>query len=176
MPPATVDIHYLRPPDDRVIYTQALLVDDASVKVTLATNLSLDQPVRIGESVVLERGSAAIWFTFADTWHDIGLFHRADGTFTGTYANVITPCVFETPTRWCCTDLFIDVWIDPGGAVQILDEDELLAAERQGWVAPETAQLAREEAGRLKKRAEARGWPPPVVLEWNLQRALAALA
>lgn len=176
MPPPTVDIHYLRPPDDTVIYSQALVVDDASVKVTLASDLVLDQPVTIGGSIVLEAGSAAIWFTFPDTWHDIGLFHSADGTFTGTYANVITPCVFETPTRWSCTDLFIDVWIDPGGAVRILDEDELLAAERQGWVDSETAQRAREEASSLKKRAEAREWPPPVVLEWNLQRAIDALA
>ncbi len=173
---ATVDIHYLRPPDDTVIYSQALLVDDASVKVTLATDLVLDHPVTIGGSTVLETGSDAIWFTFPDTWHDIGLFHSADGTFTGTYANVITPCVFETPTRWSCTDLFIDVWIDPGGAVRILDEDELLAAERQGWVTSDTARRAREEAASLKKRAEAMEWPPPVVLEWNLQRATDALA
>lgn len=175
MTPPKVDIHYLRPPEHVEVYTQALLVDDRSVKVTLATDIALEQPVMIGGTKVLEAGSAAIWFTFPDTWHDIGLFHRADGTFTGTYANVITPCVFETPTRWSCTDLFLDVWIDPDGGVQLLDEDELDAAEVAAWVTPEMAQLARKEATRLKKRAEALKWPPPVVLEWNLQRALNAL-
>lgn len=170
-----VDIHYLRPPDSTIIYSQALVLDEVGVKITLASDLRMSVPVVVDGSVVLEDGSSAVWFTFPDAWHDIGLFHRSDGAFTGTYANVITPCVFESPTRWSCTDLFLDVWIGPMGPVQILDEEELLTAEKNGWVTPETASLARREAERLRERAEAGTWPPPVVREWSLPRARAAL-
>ena len=33
-----------------------------------------------------------VWTTYrGDVWHDVGRFHLADGTFTGYYANILTP-------------------------------------------------------------------------------------
>ncbi len=169
--PPLIDIHYLRPPDREQIFTQHLIWEDADVKITFSTDLSFEPPMRIDGDVVLETGSEVVWFTFPGAWHDVGLFHRADGTFTGTYANILTPCAFEEGGTWRTTDLFLDVWRDPTGRVQILDEEELEEAEARGWVTEEVARRARAEALALKQQAEAGLWPPPVVREWTLARA-----
>ena len=174
--PPLIDIHYLRPPDREQIFTQHLIWDAAEVKITFSTDLSFEPPIRIDGDVVLETGSEVVWFTFPGAWHDVGLFHRADGTFTGTYANILTPCAFEEGGTWRTTDLFLDVWRDPTGRVQILDEEELEEAEARGWVTEEVARRARAEALALKQQAEAGLWPPPVVREWTLARAQERLA
>ena len=83
--PPLVHIHYLRPPDREQVYTQYLISEEEGVKVTYAQDLELESPVRIAGAVVLETGSDAIWFTFPGVWHDIGIFHRADGSFTVVY-------------------------------------------------------------------------------------------
>ena len=169
--PPLIDIHYLRPPDREQIFTQHLIWEDAEVKITFSTDLSFEPPIRIDGDVVLETGSEVIWFTFPGAWHDVGLFHRADGTFTGTYANILTPCAFEEGGTWRTTDLFLDVCTDPTGRFQIQDEGELEEAEARGWVTEEVARRARAEALALKQQAEAGLWPPPVVREWTLARA-----
>ena len=169
--PPLVHIHYLRPPDREQVYTQYLIHEDEGVKVTYAHDLSFESPIQIQEAVVLETGSEVIWFTFPDTWHDIGLFHRADGSFTGTYANILTPCVFEEGGIWRTTDLFLDLWIDPAGKILALDKEELDEAEVKGWVDADTAARARQEVETLCAQAEAGLWPPDVVERWTLERA-----
>ncbi len=175
MPPL-VHIHYLRPPDREQVYTQYLIAEEEGVKVTYAHDLNVDPPIRIDGAVVLETGSEVIWFTFPGAWHDIGIFHRADGSVTGIYANILTPCVFEENGVWRTTDLFLDLWIDPIGHIQTLDEDELADAEARGWVDPDTAQRAREEVRTLSEQAAAGDWPPGIVREWTLARARALTA
>ncbi len=172
--PPLVDIHYLRPPDKEKIFTQRLVWSDPTVRITLSTAVTFDPPITIDDSVVLETGSAALWFTFPGAWHDIGLFHRANGTYTGLYANILTPCVFETEHLWRTTNLFLDIWIGTDERLQLLDEDELVEAEEQGWVTAEVADRARAEARTLIKQAEAGAWPPPVVSECSLARAQAS--
>jgi predicted RNA-binding protein associated with RNAse of E/G family len=171
--PQRVRIHYTRPPDRTRIFEQDLIHDDGRVKVTLARNVAFDPPVTIDGAPVLETGSDAVWFTFPGAWHDIGRFHRADGTFTGIYANVITPCVFQPGGEWETTDLFLDVWIPAGGqGPVVLDREELDEAEAKGWVGKELGARAREEAARIATAADSGGWPPAVVREWTRERAL----
>jgi predicted RNA-binding protein associated with RNAse of E/G family len=169
--PGLVRIDYLRPPDRREVFVQRLLLDRPDVKVTLAENVPFDPPIRIRGEVALEAGSDAIWFTFPGRWHDIGLFHRADDSFTGTYANILTPPVIEASGCWETTDLFLDVWIDPEGALRVLDEDQLFEAEEEGWVSAKLGQRAREEVEWIRQEHRAGRWPPPVVKEWDLARA-----
>jgi len=177
----TVRIHYLRPPDRTDVYAQDLVHDPGHVKVTLAAAVELERPLEVGGRTVLEPGADAVWFTFPGAWHDIGRFHLANGTFTGIYANVLVPCVFEPGGVWHTTDLFLDLWLPAeawaAGAPWtplLLDEDELTHAEREGWVEPELAERGRAEARRLIEEARAGRWPPPVVGEWTREQALRA--
>ena len=170
----TVHIHYLRPPDRVEIFTQSLLLDDPGVKITLASYIDVEHPMTIDGLVAFEL-SKAVWFTFPGAWHDVGRFHRADGTFTGCYSNILTPPTFHDGGIWHTTDLFLDVWIPSGGVATVLDEDELQEAEANGWVDAATADRARAEASALKEKAEAGVWPPPIVEEWTLERALSVL-
>jgi predicted RNA-binding protein associated with RNAse of E/G family len=190
-----IRIHYLRPPDRLTVYRQRLVHDDGQVKITLARDLPFDPPLRIQGRVALERGSDAVWFTFPGAWHDIGRFYRADGTFAGLYANVITPCIFQPGGDWETTDLFLDLWIpaapapgSPGSPAprdeardaealqevppRLLDEDELDRAEAEGHLSRRLATLARGEASSLLVRAAEGSWPPDVVHAWPRRRAL----
>jgi len=133
------------------------------------------RPLIVAGATVLEAASPAVWFTFPDAWHDIGRFHLPDGTFTGLYANMLTPVRVEGDA-WHTTDLFLDLFITPTGDTHILDRDELDRAEAAGWVEPALAARARSEAERLVRQARQGSWPPRVVMDWPLERAREAAA
>ncbi len=176
-----VRIHYHRPPDRTQLFVQRLIHDGPGVKISFAEEIDLDAPMLIGGEVVLERGSDVVWFTFPGEWHDIGRFHRQDGTLTGIYANILTPCVFEPGGEWHTTDLFLDLWIPAtaaGGAAAVptlLDAEELAEAVDRGWISPATGARARREAERLLEGAQAGVWPPPAVAEWTRERVRSGL-
>jgi predicted RNA-binding protein associated with RNAse of E/G family len=170
--PERVRIHYHRPPDREEVFEQQVIARTPDCVVTLLESARLDRPMRIDGDVALEPGSPIVWFTFPGVWHDIGRFHTADGTPTGLYANVLTPVEFLAADHWRTTDLFLDVWRDAAGRVHVLDEDELDAALRARWIDAPTAEAARAEAGRIRAEARAGRWPPPIVGDWPLERAL----
>ena len=170
-----VEIHYRRPPDRLQIFRQHLVWDTEQVKVTLAHEMAFEQTMRIEGKVVLEDGSDVVWFTFPGLWHDIGRFHRADGTFTGIYANVIKPVEIDGPV-WHTTDLYLDVWLGPDGSLLLLDENEFEEATGKEIIDTPTATRVRQEADAILEAARAGTWPPDVVEEWTRERALEALA
>jgi predicted RNA-binding protein associated with RNAse of E/G family len=169
-----VAIHYRRPPDRLRVYDQRVVLERDDVIVTLSEPIRMDEPMTLDGDVMLEDGSLALWFTFPGRWHDVGRFHRADGAYAGLYANVLTPVEIEDRT-WHTTDLYLDVWWPENGAVGVLDEDELDDALTRGHVEAEVARRAREEAARIVEAAREGSWPPPVVREWTLPRALELL-
>ena len=164
-----VRIHYRRLPDRVQIFDQKVVLEREDVIVTLAESTRIDRPLRVGGQPILEGGSSVVWFTFPGCWHDIGSFHLRDGTFTGYYANILTPPVMEGP-EWHTTDLFLDVWLPSGGEVQLLDVDEFEEALTRSVIEPPTAERARAEADRILGLAQSGNWPPPVVEEWPLER------
>lgn len=174
--PPFVHIHYLRPPGRKEIFTQRLLRDAPDVKITLAENVPFDPPIVIHDEVALEVGSDAVWFTFPGHWHDIGRFHRADGSFTGIYANILTPPLFLEGGIWETTDLFLDVWVDPRGCLSVLDEDQLEEALAAEWISLGQANRAREEVDWIREEYGAGRWPPPLVEEWTLGKARQSLS
>ncbi|MGH7460029.1 MAG: DUF402 domain-containing protein [Longimicrobiales bacterium] len=139
--------------------------------VTLLEHAGLTKPMRVADEVILEPGSPVVWFTFPNKWHDIGRFHLADGTFTGLYANVLTPVVFEDRWIWQTNDLFLDIWLTRSGQFHVLDTDELAAAAAAGSVSADLAQRARQEVEELRRDWQRGRWPPALVHEWSLERA-----
>ena len=166
-----VRIRYRRLPDREQVFEQRLVARDGGVVVTLLERAELARPSVVDGAVILEPGSPVVWFSFEGLRHDVGRFHRADGTFTGLYANVLTPVAGLAGAEWTTTDLFLDVWLPLGGSARVLDEDELAHALARGWIDEPTAALAREEAQRLVDAAARGTWPPSVVDRWTLERA-----
>ena len=163
-------IHYKRLPDHEQLFDQLVLLEREDVIVTLTDPIAIDAPMIVGGSPVLEHGSRVVWFTFPGQWHDVGRFHRADGTFTGYYANILTPPEVRG-TIWHTTDLFLDVWQPADGGVVLLDEDELAEALSHGHIDAELAARAAQEAEHLLALVASGSWPPPVVREWTLERS-----
>ena len=140
--------------------------------VTLLERAAIERPSLVDGAVILEPGSPVVWFTFDGARHDVGRFHLADGTFTGLYANVLTPVEGIDGTEWATTDLFLDLWLPAaGGDARVLDEDELEEALFRGALDAASASQAIAEAARLLDDARAGAWPPPIVHEWPLERA-----
>lgn len=166
-----VEIHYRRPPDDTQLFIQPELYRDEDVIVTYLDRTPLTRTSRVRGRPILEDGSPVVWFTFPGVWHDIARFHRVDGTFTGIYANILTPVTFIEPRVWDTTDLFLDLWLEPGHAPLVLDRDEFDEALELGWIDDSTARSALEETERLLELTATGEWPPPVVEEWTLERA-----
>ena len=174
-PPASVRIHYRRPPDRLEVFEQPVVDDDGRCVVTFLPSARIKKPMQVGGRVVLEPGASVVWFTYrGDVWHDVGLFHRADGTFAGVYANILTPVRMEG-AEWETTDLFLDVWMGADGRVEILDRDEFDAALAAGWIDAPTAARALAEAERLADDGRRGVWPPPQVRAWTLERAREAV-
>ena len=175
-PGGQVRIHYHRLPDREQIFEQRVVeIEPDGTVVTLADPAPLNEPVRAGGQVILDPGAPAVWFTFPGVWHDIGRFHLADGTFTGCYANILTPARME-PGVWHITDLFLDVWLPVDGRAVLLDEEEFDEARARGWLDAVTARRARAEAHRLIQASEEGLWPPGTVSRWTLEAARTRLA
>jgi predicted RNA-binding protein associated with RNAse of E/G family len=172
--PRRVEIHYRRLPDRLKVYRQRVVMEREDVIVTLSEPIQIEAPMVKDGHVMLEAGSLAVWFTFPDVWHDIGLFHRNDQVFSGVYANILTPPRIEGPV-WHTTDLFLDVWCPADGSAQLLDEDEFEEARAGNLMDEETASRARQEADDILKLASSGAWPPQIVGEWTLERSLQQL-
>jgi predicted RNA-binding protein associated with RNAse of E/G family len=167
----TVRIHYRRLPDRVQVFEQELVVDAGAYIVTFLPTAAIPKPVRVGGQVVLEPGSPVVWFTYPGIGYDAGRFHRADGTFTGVYANLLTPVQIRGDS-WRTTDLCLDVWAGADGTIEILDEDEFAEAVHKGWIDTATAEAARAQAEALAAEARQGNWPPQHIQDWTLKRVL----
>lgn len=168
----TVEIHYHRPPDRLDVFTQELVLDRLDCKVTLHHSPPLSDPIRVGDRVVFEPGASIVWFVFPDRWYDLARFHLRDDTFTGFYANLITPPRLEGDT-WIMHDLCLDLWLGEEGNCKVLDQDEFDEAVDQRWIDLPTADRARHELERLIDDASAGRWPPAIAREIDLPKARA---
>lgn len=156
------------------MFRQRLVYRDAGCTITLMDRTPLAAPVVVGTTTVLEPDAPVVWFTFDGAWHDIGRFHTAAGAFTGIYANILTPVQFLSPVEWRTTDLFLDIWQGTDGSAVLLDEEELADAVAREWITDVLAGSAHAEGQRLLHAASRGDWPPAIVREWPLERAVAA--
>ena len=171
-PGSVVDIHYRRIGKPAQVYRQFVLETRPDVVVTFQPRTPIDRPLVVDGLTILEPRSPVIWFSFLDKWHDIGLFHRTNGAVTGLYGNILTPLDFVDGSLWATKDLCLDIWMPRWGPSRLLDEEELDAAETGGLIDPKLAARAKAEAKALMHACRAGSWPPPMIAEWSLARAL----
>ncbi|OGU12376.1 MAG: hypothetical protein A3K13_11670 [Gemmatimonadetes bacterium RIFCSPLOWO2_12_FULL_68_9] len=160
---------YRRPGKPTTVYDQWLVLDRPDLKVMLLDAYQSD-PLTVGGATVLERGAPIVWFVFPETWHDIGRFHLADGTFTGWYTNLTTPLEM-TEADWSAGDLFLDLWTPVIGPSVWLDEDEFEAAVKAKRLDAATRRRALNERAIIDLQVASGAWPPPVTRDIDLSQA-----
>lgn len=115
-------------------------------------------------------GYRAVWFLYKERPYDVGRVYRPDGAWTGYYVDILEPLRWdgENPeTLEPIVDLFLDVWVAPGGSYRILDEDELEEALRQGAISEELADHAQATLRQVIEEIERGTFPPRRVIEWE---------
>ncbi len=169
-----IKYEYHRPGKEKVVYTELLVIDRPDVKVLLQERFSGEDVVRDGR-LVLEHGAPIIWFVFAESWHDIGRFHVADGSFTGWYTNLSQPVEFKDDTTWVGRDLCLDLWQPVPGDPTWLDEDEFEAAASSGLLDNATKRRALNERALIDLQLRQGLWPPQICRDIGLAQVQSLL-
>ena len=164
-----VRYRYRRPGKLTTVYDQWLVLDRPDLKVMLLDAYA-GNPLTVGGTIVLQTGSPIVWFVFPETWHDVGRFHLADGSFTGWYTNLTTP-IEITGTEWSAGDLFLDLWTPASGPSVWLDEDEFEAACKAKRLDAATRRRALNERAIIDLQVAGGAWPPPVTRDIDLAQA-----
>ena len=79
---------------------------------------------------LLRQGDRFIETYYTDRWYNIFEIHDLqDDRLKGWYCNIGKPAVLEAGNRISYVDLALDLWVAPGGAQTVLDEDEFQALD-----------------------------------------------
>ncbi len=110
---------------------QVVLSYKAELAERLPNGVILDAvwtwPTRDLGYAVFETGDHFIEHFYTDRWHNIFTIRSVHGgTLKGWYCNITRPATISAETV-AAEDLILDVWVDPDGAWQLLDEDEFEA-------------------------------------------------
>jgi nicotinamide-nucleotide amidase len=104
----------------RVGYEGELIANDGTC-ITLRAPWTL--PARALPFVTLEPGDVFIETFYTDRWYNVFEIHGPDGALKGWYADICRPARLEGDAlSW--DDLALDIWMDPDGTMQILDQEE----------------------------------------------------
>jgi hypothetical protein len=93
------------------------------------------------------------WF-YTDRWYNIFEIHSAGGCLKGWYCNIAEPASIAAGVV-ASRDLLLDLWVDPQGEMQVLDEDEFAAA------ALDDATRARAQQALAELKAAVQARQPP---------------
>jgi predicted RNA-binding protein associated with RNAse of E/G family len=90
----------------------------------------------------------------SDRWYNIFEIRASDGRLKGWYCNVTRPARI-TEDDVAAEDLALDLWVEPDGTMQVLDEGEFALLD----LLPEEREAAQEALAHLKVMV-ARKTPP----------------
>ena len=163
--PSHLIYHYIRPPGHVSTFTAELL---AAGEDMIAMELTLDRekPLMIRGREVLGGGYRAVWFLKKGEGWDIAAVFRPDGDFSGYYVDILDPVYWfdaDAGTLLPIVDLFLDLWIDPSGAYEVLDRDEFAEAVERGWLTDGQREHALRVLAELEEAVRAGTFPPPEV-------------
>ncbi|HLV97593.1 MAG TPA: DUF402 domain-containing protein [Ktedonobacterales bacterium] len=109
---------------------KAVLSYKAELAERLPNGIVLDAmwtwPPRDLGYVVFETGDRFTEYFYTDRWHNIFVIRAGSGALKGWYCNVARPATISDDVV-AAEDLILDVWVNPDGTWQVLDEDEFAA-------------------------------------------------
>lgn len=91
---------------------------------------------------------------YSDRWYNIFEIRASDDRLKGWYCNITRPAQISDD-EVTAEDLALDLWVNPDGSIQVLDEDEFADLP----LSSRECEAAREAVAELRARV-ARGEPP----------------
>jgi protein associated with RNAse G/E len=120
----TVTVVKLNPAGEAKIQYQGKVLQETPDGVVLLAHWK--QAAKDLGYTVFEPGDCFTEYYFRHRWYNIFDIADAEGRRKGWYCNIAEPAVI-TQERIEQVDLLLDVWVDPAGNIQVLDEDEFAA-------------------------------------------------
>ncbi|MDK2869444.1 MAG: uncharacterized protein PWP39_679 [Pyrococcus sp.] len=158
---------YKRPPNRVIMREDEVLEDFGNVIVAKSEFTGMLAPLRVNGIEVINNGYKMIYFAFIGQDFDILKIYDAGGNFKGLYVDVLDYTRREGNTIEML-DLFLDIFIFPGGEYYLLDEDELEMAFNYRIISREKLLKAYETAERIISQIKRGEFPPRIVWEYSL--------
>ncbi|OGO83089.1 MAG: hypothetical protein A2Y21_06945 [Clostridiales bacterium GWC2_40_7] len=108
-----------------------------------------------------------ISYTFLDEGIKLARFYNEQGIFLYWYCDIIDVLYNEERDEYTFLDLLVDVKILPGGAIRVLDTEELAEALEKGLVTLEQACRALRTLDRVLKLIYDNKFPPEECKEFE---------
>jgi predicted RNA-binding protein associated with RNAse of E/G family len=108
------------------------------------------EPIDLG-FVLLKPDDRWTEYFYADKWYNVFEIRAGDGRLKGWYCNITRPARISAD-EVKAEDLALDLWVTPGGEMQVLDEDEFAALP----LSPAECETARQALAELQARVTRR--------------------
>lgn len=120
------------------------VLERTATSVTVEAFFSRYDRLDLGYTV-FERGDRFVEYFYTDRWYNVfEIYAVSDQALRGWYCNFTRPAII-TDGQISAEDLALDVWVDPDGRAQVLDEAEFaalpLSAEEASAVRAACAEL-----------------------------------
>ena len=119
-----IQVHKLDPHGATTLTYEAVLAERLDNGVRLDARWT--RPTTDLGYVIFATGDHFTEWYYTDRWYNIFEITTPEGTLKGWYCNVAAPADIDD-NRLFCRDLLLDLWVSPGGATLVLDEDEFAA-------------------------------------------------
>lgn len=166
-----IHLRYIRLPDQVMDLYNDLIYKSEKVIVGRSQITSTNTVTFDGE-VVLAPGFQIIYFELIGKWFSIGKIRNLKGRHTGYYCDVVTPIRHLKDGVFELTDLFLDLWVSPYLKYKVLDEEELEAAYKKGWINKRLYEKAKLELKKLINLVKQGKFPPYHVKHLEMKLSL----
>ncbi|NJE42152.1 DUF402 domain-containing protein [Thermococcus sp. GR6] len=163
-----IHLIYHRLPNRVLERYDEVVADIGDVIVAKSEFTGMLAPLRVNGVEVIKNGYTMVYFAFVGENYDILKVYDENGKFKGLYIDVLAYTKREGNTIEML-DLFLDIFVFPGGEAFLLDEDELEMALNYGLIDRETFDFAYRIAREILEKLKRGEFPPKIVWEYRLE-------
>ncbi len=160
-----IHLIYRRLPNRILERDDEVVADLGDVIVAKSRFEGMLAPLRVNGVEVINNGYNMLYFAFVGENYDVLKLYDEKGNFKGLYIDVLAYTRREGNTLEML-DLFLDIFVFPGGEAFLLDEEELEMALNYGVIDKETFEFAYRVAREILEKIKRNEFPPDIVWEY----------
>jgi len=161
-----IHLIYRRLPNRILERDDEVIADLGNIIVAKSKFEGMLAPLRVNGVEVIKNGYNMLYFAFVGENYDILKVYDEKGNFKGLYIDVLAYTKREGNTLEML-DLFLDIFVFPGGETFLLDEEELEMALNYGVIEGETFDFAYRIAREIIEKIKRDEFPPDIVWRYN---------